>query len=159
MNPGYNVGIEFNNYIKNGLYWNSGLLFGSRGYKYSEGDKNASASYKLRAHNLQIPLTIGYKYDLGGGIALDGRIGGFFSADIAGKEKTEGNILGFGGSTETKIGDIEGYKRCDGGLIIGVGLWYQNINLDFAYQRGFAKLYDHTEGGASNFLIRLGYAF
>lgn len=159
MNPGYNIGIEFNNYIKDGLYWNSGLLFGSRGYKYSEGDKNASASYKLRAHNLQIPLTIGYKYDLGGGIALDGRIGGFFSADIAGKEKTEGNILGFGGSTETKIGDIEGYKRCDGGLVIGVGLWYQNINLDFAYQRGFAKLYDHTEGGASNFLIRLGYAF
>ncbi len=33
MNPGYNVGLEFNNYIKNGLYWNSGLLFGSRGYK------------------------------------------------------------------------------------------------------------------------------
>ena len=159
MNPGYNVGIEFNNYIKNGLYWNSGLLFGSRGYKYSEGDKNASASYKLRAHNLQIPLTIGYKYDLGGGIALDGRIGGFFSADIAGKEKTEGNILGFGGSTETKIGDIEGYKRCDGGLIIGVGLWYQNINLDFAYQRGFADITDYSDGGASNFLIRLGYAF
>lgn len=158
MNPGYNVGVEFNNYIKNGLYWNSGLLFGSRGYKYSEGDGNIEASYKLRAHNLQIPLTIGYKYDLGG-IALDGRIGGFFSADIAGKEKAEGNILGFGGSSETKIGDIDGYKRCDGGLLIGIGLWYQNFNLDFAYQRGFAKLYDHVDGGASNFLIRLGYAF
>ena len=61
MNPGYNVGIEFNNYIKNGLYWNSGLLFGSRGYKYSSKVSGVSLTNKLRAHNIQIPVTIGYK--------------------------------------------------------------------------------------------------
>lgn len=159
MNPGYNVGIEFNNYIKNGLYWNSGLLFGSRGYKYSSKVSGVSLTNKLRAHNIQIPVTIGYKYDLGSGIALDGRIGGFFSADIAGKSTSTGSLAGVGSSTDTKIGDINGYKRCDGGLIIGVGLWYQNVNLDFAYQRGFADITDYSDGGASNFLIRLGYAF
>lgn len=113
----------------------------------------------MRAHNIQIPVTIGYKYDLGSGIALDGRIGGFFSADIAGKSTSTGSLAGVGSSTDTKIGDINGYKRCDGGLIIGVGLWYQNVNLDFAYQRGFADITDYSDGGASNFLIRLGYAF
>ena len=144
MNPGYNVGLEFNNYIKNGLYWNSGLLFGSRGYKV---DYKIGNDFKYRAHNLQIPLTIGYKYDLGSGIALDGRIGGFFGVDIAGKYD------------ELKIADVNDYRRCDGGLIIGVGLWYQNINLDFAYQRGFVNPNENIDGGASNFLIRLGYAF
>lgn len=159
VNPGYNLGVEFNNYIKNGLYWNSGLLFGSRGFKYTESERGASYSYKFRAHNLQIPLTVGYKYDLGDGIALDGRIGGFFSADLGGKSTTENNIAGIETSTETKIADWSEYHRCDGGLLIGIGLWYQNINLDFAYQRGFANLDKWSEGGASNFLIRLGYAF
>lgn len=159
MNPGYNVGLEFNNYIKNGLYWNSGLLFGSRGYKFSEKSEGTEFTNKLRAHNIQIPLTVGYKYDMGGGIALDGRIGGFFSADIAGKMTSEGKILGISSSTETKIADFKDYQRCDGGLLIGVGLWYQNFNLDLAYQRGFANIGDDMEGGASNFLIRLGYAF
>ena len=159
MNPGYNVGIEFNNYIKNGLYWNSGLLFGSRGYKYSSKVSGVSLTNKLRAHNIQIPVTIGYKYDLGSGIALDGRIGGFFSADIAGKSTSTGSLAGVGSSTDTKIRDLIVFKSRDGGLIIGVGLWYQNVNLDFAYQRGFADITDYSDGGASNFLIRLGYAF
>lgn len=159
MNPGYNVGLELNNYIKNGLYWNTGLLFGSRGYKYTIDARNANTSYKFRAHNLQIPITIGYKYELGSGFALDGRIGGFFSADLAGKSKTETNVLGYSTSTETKIKDMDGYHRCDGGILIGVGVWYQKINLDFVYQRGFADLTEHADGSASNFLIRLGYAF
>lgn len=144
MNPGYNIGLEFNNYIKNGLYWNSGLLFGSRGYKI---DNKILDDNKYRAHNFQIPVTIGYKYDLGSGIALDGRIGGFFSVDMAGK------------FDEVKIADLDDYRRCDGGLLIGIGLWYQNINLDFAYQRGFVNNFEDVDGGASNFLIRLGYAF
>lgn len=147
MLPGYNVGLEMNNFIKNGLYWNTGILFGSRGYQYED-------AFKYRAHNLQIPLTIGYKYDLGGGFALDGRIGGFFSVDMAGKYKYDIPLL-----EDTKISDIDDYNRCDGGLLIGIGVWYNNINLDFTYQRGFGHHIDDFEGAASNFLIRLGYAF
>lgn len=143
MNPGYNIGLEFNNYINKGLYWNTGILFGSRGFKY----ENRIKDIKFRAHNFQIPITIGYKYDMGSGFALDGRIGGFFSVDMAGK------------LDDIKISDYDDYHRCDGGLLIGVGVWYQNINLDLAYQRGFGKLFEGDKGSASNFLIRLGYAF
>lgn len=151
MHPGYNVGLEMNSFIMNGLYWNTGILFGSRGYKYDE----STVDYKFRAHNFQIPLTIGYKFDLGSGFALDGRLGGFFSVDMAGKEKWEVRNQSY----DTKISDIDGYHRCDGGILIGVGVWYQNINLDFAYQRGFGHIVSGADGGASNFLIRLGYAF
>ena len=149
--PGYNVGLDFNSYIKDGLYWNTGVMFGSRGFKV---DYKKADDFEYRAHNIQIPLTVGYKFDMGSGFALDGRIGGFFSVDMAGKYKYDIPLL-----EDTKISDIDDYNRCDGGLLIGIGVWYNNINLDFAYQRGFGHHIDDFEGAASNFLIRLGYAF
>lgn len=150
MSPGYNIGLELNNYFHKGLYWNTGILFGSRGYEVELPGEDLN----FRAHNFQIPLTIGYKYNLGSGFALDGRIGAFFSVDMAGKQEMPGNL------DDIKISDIDNYHRCDGGLLIGIGVWYQKFNLDFAYQRGFAALTKTLdEGGASNFWIRLGYAF
>lgn len=151
MNPGYNVGLEMNNFFYKSVYWNTGLLFGSRGYKYEV----LKTTTRFRAHNLQIPVTVGYRFDLGDGLALDGRIGGFFSADLAANTKTTVGDR----TNKHKISDWDHYNRCDGGLLIGIGVWFNNINLDLAYQRGFAEQADGVEGGASNFLIRLGYAF
>ena len=160
MNPGYNVGLELNNFFYKSVYWNTGLLFGSRGYKYEvELNKNNKTTTRFRAHNFQIPLTIGYRFDLGDGLALDGRIGGFFSTDLAANYKNTVEVMGEENTKKEKITDWDHYNRCDGGLLVGIGLWINNINLDFAYQRGFAERIDGMEGGASNFLIRLGYAF
>ena len=66
--PGYNVGLDFNSYIKDGLYWNTGVMFGSRGFKV---DYKKADDFEYRAHNIQIPLTVGYKFDMGSGFALD----------------------------------------------------------------------------------------
>lgn len=160
VNPGYNVGLEINNFFHKSVYWNTGLLFGSRGYKYeSAANSKNKIVNRLRAHNFQIPLTVGYRFDLGDGLALDGRIGGFFSTDMAANFKTTTTLMGHEKTHKEKITDWDHNNRCDGGLLIGIGLWYNNINLDFAYQRGFAEQADDIEGGASNFLIRLGYAF
>ena len=58
-----------------------------------------------------------------------------------------------------KIGDIEDYKRCDGGLIIGMGVWYKRINIDYTFKRGFGEVREDGPAGAVNHMIRLGYAF
>ena len=45
---------------------------------------------------------------------------------------------------------------------IGVGVWFnKKFNLDLTYQRGFVSTFDDEDYtvNASNFLIRLGYAF
>ncbi|MBP3566982.1 MAG: outer membrane beta-barrel protein [Paraprevotella sp.] len=145
MLPSYNVGLDFNHPIIGNVYWNTGVMFGTRGY-----DVNFSEA-KFRAHNLNIPLTAGIKYALTSNIAIDGRIGGFFGVDMAGKFDAEDGDI--------KIGDKDNYKRCDGGILVGFGVWYKRWNIDYTFKRGFAELFDNGPAGAVNHLIRLGYAF
>ena len=58
-----------------------------------------------------------------------------------------------------KINDLSGYKRCDGGIIIALGGWYKNINLEYMFKRGFAEIVDGGANGAVNHMLRVGYAF
>ena len=121
-------------------------MFGTRGFDVNHSDA------KFRAHNLNIPLTVGYKYNLTDNLAVDGRFGAFFGVDMAGKTDD-------GNGDDVKIGDIEDYKRCDGGLIIGMGVWYKRINIDYTFKRGFGEVWEDGPAGAVNHMIRLGYAF
>lgn len=154
---GYNLGFEFNRTIRNkGAYWGMDFLFGSRGYKMDgEGDYE----YKLKAHNFQwAPFTFGWKVDITDKIAIDPHIGLFFSIDYAGKSISEYED----NENEVKIYDMDNYIPVDLGMKIGVGVWYnKKFNLDLTYQRGFVNTVDSEdyEAYASNFLIRLGYAF
>ena len=147
MLPGYNFSLDFNKNFYKGAYWNTGVMFGTRGFDVNHSDA------KFRAHNFNIPLTVGYKYNLTDNLAVDGRFGAFFGVDMAGK-------YDFGDDDgDVKIGDIEDYKRCDGGLIIGMGVWYKRINIDYTFKRGFGEVWEGGPAGAVNHMIRLGYAF
>ena len=147
MLPGYNFSLDFNKNFYKGAYWNTGVMFGTRGFDVNHSDA------KFRAHNFNIPLTVGYKYNLTDNLAVDGRFGAFFGVDMAGK-------YDFGDDDgDVKIGDIEDYKRCDGGLIIGMGVWYKRINIDYTFKRGFGEVWEDGPAGAVNHMIRLGYAF
>ena len=146
MLPGYNFSLDFNKNFYKGAYWNTGVMFGTRGFDVNHSDA------KFRAHNLNIPLTVGYKYNLTDNLAVDGRFGAFFGVDMAGK-------IDDGNGDDVKIGDIEDYKRCDGGLIIGMGVWYKRINIDYTFKRGFGEVWEDGPAGAVNHMIRLGYAF
>jgi len=147
MLPGYNFSLDFNKNFYKGAYWNTGVMFGTRGFDVNHSDA------KFRAHNLNIPFTVGYKYNLTDNLAVDGRFGAFFGVDMAGK-------YDFGDDDgDVKIGDIEDYKRCDGGLIIGMGVWYKRINIDYTFKRGFGEVWEDGPSGAVNHMIRLGYAF
>ena len=111
---GYNVGIAFDRPIgSNGVFWNSGLLLATKGWKYSyDGDE-----IKLNANKLEIPLTFGYKYKVNDDIAIDARIGGFANYDVFGKYKE--------GDDSCNLGDLEDYDRFSAGIQFGIGVWYQ----------------------------------
>lgn len=51
------------------------------------------------------------------------------------------------------------WRRYDVGLNAGIGIWYNNFNLDFNFQRGFIEAEKDGEYYTSNFMIRLGIAF
>lgn len=145
--PSYNVGVDFNKAIQGDWYWNTGVMFGTRGYKVEQpGD-----DYTFRAHNINIPITTGYKYKLNNKFAVDGRIGAFLGVDMAGKAKV--------GAEETRLRDMDDYKRFDGGLVLAFGMWYKNVNLEYMFKRGFAEITSDGYNGAVNHMIRVGYAF
>ncbi len=138
---GYNVGIAFDRAMgSNGLFWNSGLLLATKGWK--EGD------YSFTTHKLEIPLTLGYKYGVNDDIAIDFRAGGFANYDLFGKVDD--------GEESVNIGDLEEYDRFSAGLQFGLGAWYQKLNFNITYQMG---LIDQNEAKERNWMISIGYAF
>lgn len=107
--------------------------------------------YRLRALDFQITLTVGYRFDLDDGLTFDGRFGGFFSTDLAANRKTTTTIIGHEKMHKERICDWDEYNRYDD-LLIGIVVWYHNINLDLAYQRGFAEQANEIEEEAGNFM-------
>lgn len=146
MLPSYNFSLDYNKTFYKGAYWNVGVMFGTRGFDVEDWDG------KFRAHNFNIPFTVGYKYNLTNNFALDGRFGAFFGVDMAGKYEVDDD-------DDIKIGDIEDYKRCDGGILLGLGVWYKRVNFEYTFKRGFGEAWDDGPAGAVNHMIRLGYAF
>ena len=63
------------------------------------------------------------------------------------------------GDEDVKIGDIDHYKRCDGGIMLGLGVWFKRVNFDYLFKRGFGEAWDEGPAGAVNHTIRIGYAF
>ena len=145
MLPSYNFSLDYNKTFYKGAYWNVGVMFGTRGFDVEDWDG------KFRGHNFNIPFTVGYKYNLTNNFALDGRFGAFFGVDMAGKYEFDDDDI--------KIGDIEDYKRCDGGIMLGLGVWYKRVNFEYTFKRGFGEAWDDGPAGAVNHMIRLGYAF
>lgn len=153
---GYDYSVEFNKQLGNvnGLYWGMEFGLGSRGYKYEEDDYDE----KMMCHNARIsPFIIGYKYSISNGFAVEGHLGAFVSCDYTGKLKEEYN----GYSEDSNMSDWENFQRVDAGFRLGAGFWYNNVNLDFTWHRGMINAIKEDCDGfkASNFMIRLGFAF
>ncbi len=146
--PCYDFVYGFNNGIRGGLYWGMEWGLGSRGYKIKHSD------FKLFAHNLRwTPFQVGYKYAITKDFKIDAHLGGFAAFDYAGKFSD--------GDESLSIWDdeVEDYNHFDAGIQLGFGIWYQNFNLDFMWQRGFAKWDKESDEFNQGLMLRLGIAF
>ncbi len=133
-----------------GAYWGMDFGLGSRGYQVKEKQYDYEAS--LIAHNIQVsPFTFGWKYGITDQIKIDAHIGAFASFDYTGKYEDDDDSI--------KMSDWDDWNRLDAGLNLGIGVWYNRLNLDLTYQRGFVDTFKDSEVYASNFMIRLGIAF
>lgn len=148
---GYFFGFEFNRSMgQRGAYWGMDFDLTSRGFAVED-------YYKFSAHNIQwSPFIFGWRIAVPSSkFSIDPHVGVYVACDYAGKIAYEDSRI-----DDVKIGDIDDYNRFDAGLKIGVGVWYNNkYNIDFTYQRGFLATDTDLDGGASNFMFRLGYAF
>ncbi len=201
---GYDFSVAFNkSFGESPMYWGMELALGMRGYKTdAEWKRSASSSVSggsdyhkkteegtLSAYNARFtPFMFGYKYTFLERMAADVHLGVFAGYDFAGNYKNYttdhvvstskyGNRNDFKENTDkVSIGDIEGMRKYDAGLNLGIGYWFGNFNIDFTWQRGFVPIYEDgsdeisiggkkgqkREAGnlySNNFQLRLGYAF
>lgn len=132
-----------------------------------------SQSETLNAFNVQLsPINVGYRYIINDKMAVDVHVGGFASYDFAGKYKISSedhvystssygnNIKDTYTDNSVDIGDIDGYRNYDFGVIGGLGFWYGHFNIGLNYQRGFISIYEGDNTYFCNSIrVRLGYAF
>lgn len=146
----YNFVVGFQKPISTiGAYWGMDFGLGSRGWKVDE--------LKMMTNNIQVsPITFGWKYGITDNFYIDGHIGGFVSFDYLGKMKYDGESISMG-DWEDDL-DLE-WNRLDAGMNIGFGIWYDRLNLDFTFQRGFVEAASESEAYTSNIMLRLGVAF
>lgn len=73
---------------------------------------------------------------------------------------------------EVNVGDFDGWNRVGAGLLIGIGGWWQNLNLSLTYEFGLINQLDDDDyyyddeyyyggggGKEHNFMISVAYAF
>lgn len=146
----YNFAVGFQKPITNiGAYWGMDFGLGSRGWKVDE--------LKTMTNNIQVtPFTFGWKYGITDNFYIDGHVGAFASFDYLGKMKYDGESISMGDWED----DLElEWNRFDAGMNIGFGIWYDRLNLDFTFQRGFVEAATDSKAYTSNLMLRLGVAF
>ena len=134
------------------LFWGMEYGLSSRGFKF-KFDKDEE---KLFVHSgIFSPFNLGYKYGITDELAVEGHVGAYISGDYFGKYKWTED----GESDESSIYDLEDYSYLDAGMQFGVGLWYNQIGVDFLIQKGFVNWSEDVKQHTSNFMIRLGILF
>ncbi|ANH83741.1 hypothetical protein A8C56_06335 [Niabella ginsenosidivorans] len=180
--PGFNAGITAEIPVWNGIYFQPGLLFSTKGAKLTNdayywfwGD-NTGTYTKLMPSYIELPLTAVYKYPLGNG-KLIGGAGPYAAYAIGGKWKdvVEGQVytgkLKFYKNYDDmpQNEDYENFgKRLDIGLNLLAGYEFtEKLSAQINGQFGLRNLQQVNSGGEKNdakqntigFGISIGYRF
>lgn len=168
---GFNVGLRGEYSITSNLYLGGAFLFSQKGSKNEETATVQGASVKTKYTNnpgyLQIPIQVGYRFDLGNGVYVFGETGPYFAFGVCGKSKAEveGNVAGISAHKEAK-GDFFGddaAKTFDGGWAVRAGVEASGFQVHLGYEYGFSKLFNTVNGESgvhnSNFTIGVSYFF
>jgi len=127
----YRIGLTTDIALTNNLFLFTGLDFQTKGAKYAS---KSSSDVKYNPVYVQLPVTIGYKFDMGVNTKLIVNGGAYASYGIAGKIKTDPNA-----GKQSIFGD-NGFKRLDYGAIAGVGIEIGKFAVNAGYEYGLADI-------------------
>lgn len=169
-NPGSGVGYDVlfgfqkDFSFLNGLYWGPEIGIGSRGFRTSVSEGEASESITAMMNALKItPVQLGYKYNITNLLTIDAHIGFLMSVDLFGGmyyKYSYGKESGSSSKNLSELNELMNYKRFDIGINPGITLWIGKLGVDFTYQKGFLSMAgDQGKLYAQNLLLRLAYRF
>ncbi len=152
-----NVGLTFGKGLSKStpIYIETGLSYVCKGGGNKEKVSIGQRKKDYNLDYLEIPLVLKYMYVMGSGFGAHIFFGGFFSCGIAGKIKEypfeNEDQTKYYGEPHSSFSDREdAYSRFDAGLRFGVGLSYEILYLEFAYDLGLANINHGEMRGAHN---------
>ncbi len=160
MKTGFHVGVGADFEFAPNMAIQTGLLFSSKGAKYTTDILNSELD--VTANFLQLPLHFAYKIDVMPGTRVVLHAGPYVAYGIGGKAKV--NIAGESRLESDTFDSDFGLKNFDSGLGLGVGAEFGPILVDLGWDMGLVNL-SRAEGRygeeikTQNAYITLGYKF
>lgn len=147
---GYKVGAVADIDIAKGFYIQPGLFYSAKGDK-AEGVLTTS---KLQLNYLEIPLSLGYRFDLGNAGGIFATAGPYLGIGLNGKSTV--TVAGVSAETDLKAGDH--FERMDWGMNLSLGYISPiGIYVRAQYGMGFTDVWKNTKNRVMG--VSVGYAF
>lgn len=168
---GFKFGANVAHSLKNAITLESGLSYQRKGASISgENLSNRKIiSIKFAEMNyLQIPLMIGYKVNLAGGLSIRPEVGAYYAVGIGGHSFVSGWDA-FNQPYEVRVGTFGGedtpahrssYRPCnrnDGGLSFALNVNFRHFTLKAEYDLGLANVDFYGNGKQRTFSISIGF--
>ncbi len=156
---GFHAGVRGEYNFTNNLYTNFGLQFTQKGCEADAEFEGVEGKVKMNPGYLEIPLNIGYRFNLGNNVSIFGETGPYFAFGVCGKEKVEVNTAIGGGSVKHDFFGDDGAQTFDGGWGLRLGVEASGFQIGLGYEYGFSKVWENSSCHNSNFIIGLSYMF
>lgn len=166
---GFNVGLTADYNFTSSLFLTTGIDLTTKGAKwkfeldiddmYIEEGEETSFNVTINPIFLQMPLHIGYKFDITQNTKIFFHAGGYAAVGVAGKMSMGGVSFDIWGK-ESLI-DKNDFQRFDYGLGGGFGVEFGKINVGLAYEHGFANINTDVDRDIfhRNATLTVGYKF
>ena len=157
---GFNLGARVEYGITNQVYAGTGLLLSLKGFEEEYyDDEDVKMEVKGNPLYLQIPIHVGYKYDLGNGVGLFGETGPYLAFGVGGKIKEEMKVEGLSVEGKTDYFGDDAANVFDMGWGLRLGVEVSRFQIHLGYEYGFTKVVDDTSSHNSNFNVGVSYFF
>lgn len=153
---GGKAGVKFDYVLPNahGTYVSAGAAWSMKGAKTKglfsiDGAPDLDATFKTHLHYLEIPIHVGFRYNMDKQFGFYGEFGPYFAMGFAGRQSVSISADGYSQAEKDfrynafkNSSTLTSYQRWDAGLGILLGAEYnQHYNLTLGFDWGITDMY------------------
>lgn len=138
---GFNLGMKADYFFNKQIYFASGLFFTQKNagsVMAGEHDKEIYTTTE-KWNYLEVPLHIGYRYEIVDGVAFFGEVGPYIAVAVSAKEKVGGKSYNL--FSKNALDTDYKAKRFNAGIGIHAGMDFGRLQGRLGYDFGLTKLY------------------
>lgn len=149
MATGFDLGAKYQLHFNSGLFLDFGLGFDYKNIK----NKALGITIERQALGLQVPIHVGYMYNINDSFAVFGSAGPYMTIGMSGKYKITDEV------SEDLYESESGDERFEVGLGAKVGVQFiKHIQVSLGYDFGLTELNEYTDG-LKNRTLTFGVAY